>query len=213
MLEQEYKEWMVSENYQPTTIATTLASTRKAEERWRGFPGELSPLTLNALHEYKSLLKRYSRFLHSVPFPRWSEWERFVVDNYEATLPQRQRGPTTKPALTETQWRALVASVCAREEPADAVLCIILSHLPELEPRTSLRMEIRAFSPEFAAALEPMKKKRIRFLWSFISSTPVGAYARVKRQLLKRTEELGFEADFFSLAKTPAEVRATARAA
>jgi hypothetical protein len=58
-----------------------------------------------------------------------------------------------------------------------------------------------------------MRKKKVRHLWSYISATPYGAFVRVQRQLKKHTEALGFEADFFSLAKTPPEVRATARAA
>lgn len=211
MLEQEYRDWMLGEGYQGSTIATSIASTRNAEKRWSTLASELGPLQLNALASYKSLLKRYSRFLHSIPFHRWSAWERFVVDHYEAILPQKQRGPTTKPELTAKQWKMLAASVCAREEPADEVLCLILSHLPEIEPRALLKKEVRDFDPAFAEALAPFKKKRIRYVWSYISSTPDGAFAKVKRQLVRRTEELGFEADFFSLAKTPAAVRAAAR--
>jgi hypothetical protein len=213
VLEQEYKDWLTHEGFQPSTIATAVASTRNAEKRWANSGAGREPGEDPALKPYKSLLKRYSRFLHSIPFPRWAEWERFVVDNYEATLPTKPRGASTKPALTAKQWQALVATVRAREEPADEVLCLMLSHISELEPRAILKMELKAFDPAFSETLAPMKKKRIRFLWSYISSTPYGALARVQRQLKKRTEELGFEADFFSLAKTPARVRETARAA
>lgn len=208
MLEQQYKDWLTHEGFQPSTIATAVASTRNAEKKWASTGSDL-----DSLKQYKALLKRYSRFLHSIPFPRWSAWECFVVDNYEAALPTKPRGASTKPALTAKQWQQLVASLRAHEEPADAVLCLMLSHIPQFEPRAILKMELKAFDPAFSEALAPMKKKRIRFLWSYISSTPYGALARVQRQLKKRTEELGFEADFFSLAKTPAEVRETARAA
>jgi hypothetical protein len=216
MLEDEYKRWLEKEGYQPTTIATSIASTRSAEKKWSGMAkelGTLGPLTPRALTFYTSLLKRYSRFLHSIPFPRWSAWERFVVDNFEAATPQKPRGASAKPELTQKQWQSLVASVGALEEPADGVLCLILGHLPELEPRAILKMEVRSFAPTFSTALALIKKKRVRFLWSYISATPVGAYAKVKRQLLKRTEELGFEADFFSLARAAAEARAKAKVA
>jgi hypothetical protein len=212
MLEDEYKRWLENEGYQATTIATSLASTRSAEKKWLGMATELGALTPNALLQYNTLLKRYSRFLHSIPFPRWSAWERFVVDNYEAALP-RPSGGSTKPELTQQQWRSLVASVSSFDEPVDGVLYLILNHLPELEPRAILRMEVRAFSPAFSAALEPMKKKRVRFLWSYISSTPIGAFAKVRRQLLKRTTELGFETDFFLLARAAAEARAKEKVA
>lgn len=214
MLEDSYKKWLEREGYQPRTIATSIASTRSAERKWNeaadfvlAKPGSVeSMLAENAIAPYRSLLKRYSRFLHSVPFPRWGAFEKFVVDNFEAAKPQLH-GNLTKVPLNEAQWRRLIAILNESEDPADDVLLVIAAHLPELEPREILRTPIKNFDPRLEAMFSRIRKARIRYLWEFVSSTPYGAFARVQRRLKKHAEMLGFEIDFHAIAKTPVEVR------
>lgn len=216
MLEESYKNWLEREGYQPRTLATSIASTRSAERAWekaskisltQGAADSIDSMLIDsAIAPYRSLLKRYSRFLHSVPFPRWGVFERFVVDNFEAAKPQLH-GNLTKSPLTSTQWRNLIALLSDGEEPADDVLLIIMAHLPELEPRKILAMTVKSFDPQLEALFARVKKARVRHLWEFVSPTPYGAFARVQRRLKKHAEALGAEIDFHAIAKTPAEVR------
>ncbi len=211
MLEKEYKAWLDSEGYQPGTAHNAILSTLVAEEIWVDARAR-GEIPVSRFSTYKPLLKRYSRFLHSIPFPRWSEFERFVVDNFEATRPSAVTGPSTKPPLTPAQWQALVSSVCSGEEPADTALCIILS-IPELSPVAVLELPWRSFDPAFAERIKPLRKKYRTLGESVSSSGGNSAYKRVQRQLYKHAELLGFEVDFHSIARTPEEVRDTARVA
>jgi hypothetical protein len=215
MLEESYKKWLEREGYQPGTIATSIASTRSAEKKWHetlnvtsGGTGPVETLLVdNTLRPYRSMLKRYSRFLHNVPFPRWQKFDQFVANNFEAAKPQLH-GNLTKEPLDVRQWQKLLALLQAREDATDEVLLVILEHLPAFEPRAILEMQVKSFDPIFDDLLAPMKKARSKYLWSHISTTPYGAFARVQRRLKKHAETLGFEIDFRALAKTPPEARA-----
>lgn len=203
MLEKEYRQWLTREGYQPNSVATSLSSTRSAEKIWSE---SLLAVRDMLLEPRKSVLKRYSRFLHTIPFPRWHDFERFVVDNYEAARPQLH-GRLTKPPLTASQWQEFISWLSLSEEPENQVLLVLLRLLPEFEPQQALQTPLKDFSPALATLLAPMREAKARHLWDYFSTTPYGALARLQRRLRAASEELGFQLDFLAIAKTPPEVR------
>ena len=203
MLEVEYRRWLSKEGYQATTVYNSLSSTRVAEKQWQSLQtAELQGLSETAFASYTTVLKRYSRFLHSIPFPRWSPFERFVVDSFDAAIPPTALGSTRKPSLTQEQWARLVVAVSAGTDPVDRALSSILSM--GLEPREALATPLRLLRG-YADVLEEKRKKNLT-LGEYVSAGE-GSYRRVQRQLYKYAEELGFSVDFRSIMRTLKEIR------
>lgn len=205
-----FKKWLAREGYQTTTINTTLASLRVIEQTWE----EKGHLSLKPFQ--KSLLKRYSRFLHSVPPNKWSLFDRCVADAVEASRPGGTRGPSTKPPLSPAQWQMLFARLSSSEDIVDKVL-LFAACVPTLEPAALLRTPFEALTKHLTTPLRD-RLRRLQAkeaaagracLGECISATPRGAYVCAHRRLQKLGLELGFELDFHCLARTSAAVRAT----
>lgn len=205
MQEEVFKKWLEREGYQPTTINTTLSALHVVEQRW----AKEGRLELTATQ--KPLLKRYSRFLHSVPCHEWQPFDQLVADGVEAAVPGAIRGSSIKNPLTRAQWRALFARVSDSAERVDKALVFILS-VPTLEPSAILRLSFeqlaKHLTPALRERLRPLPRKSYASLGDYISESERGAYVRVHRRLQKLGAELGFEVDFRSIARTPASVRA-----
>ncbi len=207
MLEAEYKEWLIHEGYQQSTIEAGLPSTLVAEQKW-----SKAPVSFKATSAQKPLLRRYSRFLHELPRDKWSPFDHFVVKHFDPVRPGAQLGSSTKEPLNVAQWRALVQILASSTSPIDKALLFVV-HVATLEAGAVLVLPLDRLSTYLPSSLRGRLKSlqalSYASLSDYVSESERSAYVRVHRRLQQLGAQLGFDVDFRCILRTPAEVRAS----